>query len=325
MTTALAERPAAYFPAAESQQPMSGTALVLNETAMRRCHALAEVMAAGVATVPKHLQKNVGDCMAVVMQAMQWNMNPFAVAQKTHIVSGTLGYEAQLVNAVVQASGLIASRFHYEYKGNAGDVSCRVGAVIKGETEITWGEFLSEKTVTTKNSPLWKTNPKQQLGYLQVKNWSRLYAPGAILGVYSPDEFEAPRNMGEAVIAEPSPELQAKADSAAAKGMAVYESFWAGAAKESRKLLASGHENRKSTATAVDAGRTLEAAAPAAPTPDVVIFTFAQVADRLIKAKDADALKIAADLIVEVADAGQRSELVAKFEALALAMQGGAA
>ena len=52
--------------------------------------------------------------------------------------------------------------------------------------------------ITTKNSPLWKTNPKQQLGYLQVKNWARQYCPGAILGVYSDDELEqAPtREMG---------------------------------------------------------------------------------------------------------------------------------
>jgi hypothetical protein len=37
------------------------------------------------------------------MQAAQWGMNPFAVAQKTHVVNGTLGYEAQLVNAVVSS------------------------------------------------------------------------------------------------------------------------------------------------------------------------------------------------------------------------------
>lgn len=37
------------------------------------------------------------------MQAVQWGMNPFAVAQKTHFVSGKIGYEAQLVNAVITA------------------------------------------------------------------------------------------------------------------------------------------------------------------------------------------------------------------------------
>jgi hypothetical protein len=43
------------------------------------------------------------------MQAAQWGMNPFAVAQKTHVVNGTLGYEAQLVNAVVSSSNLLAT------------------------------------------------------------------------------------------------------------------------------------------------------------------------------------------------------------------------
>jgi hypothetical protein len=141
------------------------------------------------------------------MQAAQWKMNPFAVAQKTHVVNGTLGYEAQLVNAVVQSSGAISGHFHYEYQGEGANVSCRVGAVIRGDKEITWGEWLSAATVTTKNSPLWKTNPKQQLGYLQVKNWARLHTPGAILGVYSDDELEAlpPRDMGNAEVVGEAP------------------------------------------------------------------------------------------------------------------------
>ena len=66
----------------------------------------------------------------------------------------------------------------------------RVGAVLRGETEITWGEPLYMEFVTTRNSPLWKTAPKQQLAYLAVKYWARLYCPDVILGVYTPDEFE---------------------------------------------------------------------------------------------------------------------------------------
>jgi type II secretory pathway pseudopilin PulG len=49
--------------------------------------------------------------------------------------------------------------------------------------------LLNSDSVTTKNSPLWKTNVKQQMGYLQVKNWARLYCPAAILGVYTADEL----------------------------------------------------------------------------------------------------------------------------------------
>jgi hypothetical protein len=150
---------------------------------------LAEQLAHSKLSVPEHLRGNVGDCLAIVTQAMLWNMNPFAVAQKTHLVSGRLGYEAQLVIAVVMNSGAIRGSFHFDYRGEGNALECRVGAVLRGQSEVTWGEWLNTAHVTTKNSPLWKTNPRQQLGYLQAKNWSRLYVPGAILGVYSIDEL----------------------------------------------------------------------------------------------------------------------------------------
>ncbi len=37
---------------------------------------------------------------------------------------------------------------------------------------------------------MWKTAPKQQLAYLAVNYWARLYCPDVILGVYTPDEFD---------------------------------------------------------------------------------------------------------------------------------------
>lgn len=155
-----------------------------------RLERIAERMASGRMTVPEYLRGNTGDCMAIAMQAMLWNMDPFAVAQKTHIVSGRLGYEAQLVNAVLQNSGAVRGLPRYEYKGDGSSLECRVGFVPRGETELLWTEWLSSSAITTKNSPLWKVNPKQQIGYLQVKNWARAFAPGAILGVYTVDELE---------------------------------------------------------------------------------------------------------------------------------------
>lgn len=170
-------------------------AAIFSPEGMDRLVRFATLMADSKATVPQHLAGKPADCLAVTMQAAQWGMNPFAVAQKTHVVNGTLGYEAQLVNAVVQSSGAIKGRFHYEYRGEGASLECRVGAVIRGEHEITWNEWLCISSITTKNSPLWKTNPKQQFGYLQVKNWARAHTPGAILGVYTPDELQetAPR------------------------------------------------------------------------------------------------------------------------------------
>lgn len=192
-----------YDVATLPNQETSTSALVLDTHAFDKIMAVAETMALGKSTVPKHLQGNAADCMAIIIQAMQWKMNPFVVAQKTHLVNGTLGYEAQLVNAVVSTSGAITGRFHYEYGGDwaglSGNINekakerglyVRVGAIIAGDEDITWSEPLYLFDITTRNSPLWKTNPKQQLSYLAVKNWTRLYTPDALMGVYSTDELQ---------------------------------------------------------------------------------------------------------------------------------------
>lgn len=178
---------------------------VFSHQMLQRIQDFSKIMASGGATVPKHLQGNSADCMAVTMQAFQWGMNPFAVAQKTHLVNGTLGYEAQLVNAVIVSSGAIIGKFNYEYIGKWDEypktkktnedeiklnLGIKVGAILKGDQAITWGEPLYLSNVIIRNSPLWKSAPKQQLAYLAVKYWARLYCPEVILGVYSTDELE---------------------------------------------------------------------------------------------------------------------------------------
>ena len=174
-----------------------------------RMYRLSEVMASSKITVPKHLQGNAGDCMAIVMQAAQWKMNPFAVAQKTHIVSGNIGYEAQLIAAVINSSGVISDRFVFEWSGdwakllgNDGEkelertLTVKVSATISGEAEPRALEVAMSQA-TVRNSPLWKSDPKQQLAYLAQKKWARLFAPDVILGVYSNDEFEDAPKMKE--------------------------------------------------------------------------------------------------------------------------------
>ena len=191
--------------------------MILNPAAMTQIISFSNLMAEGKCTVPKHLAGSPADCMAITMQAARWNMDPFAVAQKTHLVNGTIGYEAQLVNAVISSSSAIIGRFHYKYggdwtvngegvgkqssnqagvnvnKGTTINPNCwiSVGAVLAGESEIQWGEPLFPAAVTTKNSALWKTAPKQQAAYLAVKYWARLYCPQVIMGVYSTDELDS--------------------------------------------------------------------------------------------------------------------------------------
>lgn len=177
--------------------------MIFDDAKFERMNQLAVMMASGKCAIPRHLQGNPGDCFAIIAQAAQWKMNPFVVAQKTHVVNGALGYEAQLINAVVTSMNVISDRFRYEYCGNwdeyrktgfakTAEMGCgvNVGATLRGETEVRWLPMpLCMEQVKTRNSPLWATNPMQQLAYLAVKYWTRLYAPDAILGVYSVDEL----------------------------------------------------------------------------------------------------------------------------------------
>jgi len=299
---------------------------------------IAELMASGKSTVPAHLQKNPSDCMAVCMQAAQWGMNPFAVAQKTHLVNGTLGYEAQLVNAVVQQSNAIEGRFHYEYKGTSPSLECRVGAKIKGESEIVWGNWLNESKVTTKNSPLWKVNPQQQLGYLQVKNWARLFCPGAILGVYTPEELQdipVNRFMGNADvvvnIVDVAPYLAgARETKTDAEALAYWKEHNGKFAKQlddhqSFKDAVAAHRKAMKAAAATtidqDTGEISEAQAKATTAPAAKGFD--EVMAGLCAAKNLDQLYIWGEWI-ETVDADQRGLLNAKFDEIKAKLEGGA-
>lgn len=236
---AVAERPPTTELAAFNGA--SAGSLLLSEMAMARIERVAGLMASGKTTVPQHLRGNEGDCFAITLQAMQWGMNPFAVAQKTHLVNGTLGYEAQLVAAVINNSGIAKDRFHFEWFGawekivgrfkevesktkkddngypkkyivpdwkqqDEVGLGVRVWATIKGEATARVLELLMTQA-RTRNSTLWTEDPKQQIAYLAQKRWARLHAPDVILGVYTPDELAEPgeKFMGAAEVVEPPP------------------------------------------------------------------------------------------------------------------------
>ncbi|HHR4088589.1 TPA: RecT family recombinase [Salmonella enterica] len=192
-------------------------AAIFSPEGMDRLVRFATLMADSKATVPQHLAGKPADCLAVTMQAAQWGMNPFAVAQKTHVVNGTLGYEAQLVNAVVSSSNLLSTRLNYRWDGDWSKVNGKsdkspsltvtVSAVLKGEAEpreLT----ISMAQAGVRNSPLWEQDPRQQLAYLCVKRWARLHAPDVLLGVYTSDELQETTPRVERDITPPAATAQ---------------------------------------------------------------------------------------------------------------------
>lgn len=158
---------------------------------MGECMEFAKLMALAKCAVPNHLRDNPGACLAVCVQAMEWSMSPFAVANKSYVVNDRLSFESQLIHAVIEMRSPISSRLRNSFSGEGATRKCKVWATPKGETEPLVFESSEFKDIQPKNSPLWKSKPDLQLYYNASRDWARMYFPDVILGVYAEDELEA--------------------------------------------------------------------------------------------------------------------------------------
>lgn len=203
---------------AERTDIIDSISILTNGELFDRMMTLSKVMANSGAMVPVHFRGKPDACMVAVMQGARWGIDPFIVAQKTHIVSDGAGpgYEAQLVNTVINKMAPTKDRLHYDWfgpwenvigkfiektstKGNKyiapgwsladeKGVGVKIWATLKGESEPRVLElFLSQAQV--RNSTLWASDPRQQLAYLGIKRWARLYCPDVLAGVYTADEL----------------------------------------------------------------------------------------------------------------------------------------
>ena len=156
--------------------------------------AFSEVMARAGAAIPSHLRGETGACLAVTMLALGWEMNPFMVAAKSYKVGDTIAYEAQLIAAVINTRAPIVGRLTYEYAGEGQARTCTVkGEFRDGTIQSYTSPPISQ--INPKNSPLWKSDPDQQLAYYSSRSWGRRYSPEVILGVYDPEEAAQFRNI----------------------------------------------------------------------------------------------------------------------------------
>lgn len=160
------------------------------------CVDFAKIMAKSGCAIPKHLRDNPGACLSVIMQALQWGMNPYSVAMETYMASktddGVIAYMAKIVAAAVIKCAPIARRPEYRYEGEGGNLTCSVLFTLLDGTTC---DYTSPRIadIKPKNSPLWVNDPRQQLGYFSVRACGRRHFPDVLAGVWSPDEFEPAR------------------------------------------------------------------------------------------------------------------------------------
>lgn len=150
----------------------------------------AKMMSIADIAVPKHLRRSPGACLGIVLQSIEWKMSPFSVANKSYLVNDRLAYEAQLIHAVALQRAPIKGRIKFDFLGVGQDRHCRAWAHINNGDELV--EYVSPKLseILVKNSPLWKSDPDQQLTYYSVRALCRRHFPDVLMGIYAPDEFD---------------------------------------------------------------------------------------------------------------------------------------
>ncbi len=171
----------------------------------------AQMMCKGGVAVPKHLRDQPGACLRVIQQSMAWEMDPWGVASKSYAVNEQLAFEAQLIIAVIKKWAPVKEKvWKPVYEGEGADLKCTITVhhAESGE-EITYTSPIIGKSLGTevkdpgpnyvgiwpKNSPLWRSEPSQQLYYYSMRAMARRYFPEILLGVYDRDEVLAMRDV----------------------------------------------------------------------------------------------------------------------------------
>jgi hypothetical protein len=143
----------------------TGRDLVLHADNLNAMVRVADLMANSRQMVPKHLRGNPGGCMAVTMQAMRWNMDPFALAVKTYTVDaeGPVAYEGQAIIAALNNSPLLATRLSFEWEGQWERIVGRFKEVESKKKDAQGNQILDARGQPKKYIvPAWDFNTDEE-------------------------------------------------------------------------------------------------------------------------------------------------------------------
>lgn len=278
-------------------------------------HSLSDmqVMAESIARSGLFGMKSGDQALALMLVAQAEGMHPATITQDYDIIQGKACRKSHSVMARFQQTGGKVDWHELTDKVADATFSHPQGGALR--MSWTWEQASSAKLTGKDN---WKSYPRAMLR-------SRLIAE-AIRAIY-------PAALGGMLLAEEAQDLPVDAPhvQAAAKHMGQAEIVALPTCSDElfEKRLLEWHKaiaDGRATAAAVIAKASTKysltdeqkAAIHAKPAPAAVVnVSFAFVADALRKAQETDALDAAATLIGEVADAGQRTELLALYTSIA--------
>jgi hypothetical protein len=170
----------------------------------------AKLMAASQSAVPKHLRGQPGACLGILDDAIRFRINPYALARHSYFVNDQLSYTAAVFAAIVNAHAPLKQRPEIRFEGEGQEMQAIVTGVFRdGAVREYKSPHIAD--IQPKNSPLWKSDPGQQLSYYSLRAFARRWCPEIILGVYDADELRDAAMTDVTPKAEPRTEAPQKA------------------------------------------------------------------------------------------------------------------
>ena len=148
--------------------------------------------------VPEHFRGNVGGCFIVIQIAMGMKIDPFMLMQKTYVIGGKLGIEAQVAVALANQRGIFKFPLQYDFEEDVKNperpIACTCTGILKVNDakiseRLTWREVQAEGW-DKKGGSKWTTIPRRMFKYRTALWLIRTYAPELLMGLSSVDELE---------------------------------------------------------------------------------------------------------------------------------------
>lgn len=299
---------------------------------------------AGSEMVPKGYRGRPGDCLIAMQWGLEVGLKPLQALQSIAAINGKPSLYGDAGKALLISHGCIIDEDDTDVVRKLQRARCKITRPGRPPVERTFSMADAETAGLTRKDGPWKQYPYRQLTWRAFWFAARDAAADILRGMAGAEEMMdyAPREMGNADVVGSTPtapaseSLRIEAENAAAKGIATYQKFWKETGAENRKSLTQYHDANKATAAAADQTRTVDQGAqstakaggdqqqqpPATGQSDGrPSVTYASVMDRMLAAKNRDALDVACDWVGEVGDPQQRIELTAKYEELCAQFQ----
>ena len=179
----------------------------------------ARAMATSGKLIPQWMRGQAGSCLGITFQSIHWKMDPFQVAQKSYEVSDRVGFESQLIHAVIESRAPLQHRLDCSYvgeyvyeeiekkdkEGNPYTVrrpdlkrstrQCIVRGLFSNG-DLREYESPEIRNIRVKNSTQWWDDPDQQLFYYASRAWARKWCPDVLMGAYTREELQLEPSYG---------------------------------------------------------------------------------------------------------------------------------